>query len=459
MSQGYSVITRSKVLQLIQGQWGRAIIATIRTLLLILIVQTIALSPARANSTSPVSQSPIKSELVHTESGYVIHRNGDPYFIKGAGGSSNMALLAQSGGNSIRTWGTNNAKAILDEAHKHGLTVMLGLRIGHERHGFDYNDEAAVAKQKEWVKTQILAFKDHPALLAWGIGNEVDLFYTNTKVWYAVQDIAAMIKVLDPNHLITTVTAGMDKTKLDLILERVPDIDYLSINIYGGLETLPNALLEMGYSGPYVVTEWGPTGHWQVPKTDWGVPIEQTSTQKAQSYRERYAAGVLAAPGRALGSYAFLWGQKQETTPTWYGVFIEAGYPNEVVDPLHYNWQGSWPASRAPYIKSFTLNNKVALDNIHVKQGDTIDVDLHVGTHQADGYTIRWEVLPESTDIKSGGDPESRPKPVQGLIVSDDNKGTMRFTVPSTPGGYRLFAYVLGGSGKIANANIPFYVD
>jgi len=35
----------------------------------------------------------------------------------------------------------------------------------------------------------------------------------------------------------------------------------------------------------------------------------------------------------------------------------------------------------------------------------------------------------------------------------------MRFTVPSTPGGYRLFAYVLGGSGKIANANIPFYVD
>ena len=66
-------MTRSKVLQLIQGQWGRAIIATIRTLLLILIVQTIAVSPARANTTSPVSQSPIKSELVHTENGYVRH--------------------------------------------------------------------------------------------------------------------------------------------------------------------------------------------------------------------------------------------------------------------------------------------------------------------------------------------------------------------------------------------------
>ena len=446
-------------MQQIHGQWGRAIIATIRTLLLILLMQCIALSSARANTSSPALLSPVKSELIATNNGYVIHRDGKPYFIKGAGGRSNLALLAQSGGNSIRTWGTDNAKAVLDEAHKHGLTVMLGLRIGHERHGFDYNDEDAVAKQKAWVKTQILAFKDHPALLAWGIGNEVDLFYTNTKVWFAVQDIAAMIKALDPNHLITTVTAGMDKTKLDLILERVPDIDYLSINIYGGLETLPKALLDMGYSGPYVVTEWGPTGHWQVPKTDWDVPIEQTSTQKAQSYRERYAAGVLAAPGRALGSYAFLWGQKQETTPTWYGVFTEAGYPNEVVDALHYNWQGTWPSVRAPYIKSFTLNGKVAMNNIHVKPGEPLHVNLAVGEYQADGYTIRWEVLPESTDIKAGGDPESRPQPLQGLVVRDNHTGNMTLNAPQKPGGYRLFAYVLGSSGKVANANIPFYVD
>lgn len=410
-----------------------------------------------AEPTIPQSATP--SSLAKTDSGYTIMRNGEPYFIKGAGGRSHLDLLAQSGANSIRTWGTDGADAVLDEAYRNGLSVMLGLRIGHERHGFDYSDAAAVAKQKEEVRQQVLKYKDHPALLAWGIGNEVDLFYTNTEVWFAVQDIAAMIKELDPNHLITTVTAGIDKTKLDLILQRVPDIDYLSINIYGGLESLPQDLSNMGYNGPYVVTEWGPTGHWQVARTDWDVPIEQTSTEKAASYRSRYAGGIKAAPGRALGSYAFLWGQKQETTPTWYGVFTEAGYPNEVVDSLYYNWNDKWPENRAPSIEAFTVNDKHAADSLHVKANAALDVNLAVKAHQQDGVTIRWEVLPESTDIKAGGDPEARPKPVEGLIQEDNKQGKMTLLAPPKAGGYRLFAYVKSGHDKVATANIPFYVD
>lgn len=410
------------------------------------------------SETSAPTQSVIKTSLAQTDNGYTILRDGEPYFIKGAGGRTRLALLADSGANSLRTWDTDNAKAILDEAHEHGLSVMLGLRLGHERHGFDYGDKDAVAKQKAAVREQVLKYKDHPALLAWGIGNEVDLFYTNKDVWFAVQDIAAMIKELDPNHLITTVTAGIDKEKLELVLTRVPDIDYLSINIYGGLESLPQDLLDMGYDGPYVVTEWGPTGHWQVDRTDWDVPIEQTSTQKAASYRSRYAGGIKGAPGRALGSYAFLWGQKQETTPTWYGVFTEAGYPNEVVDSLYYNWNGEWPEVRAPSIQNFTINGKQAVDSIHVQAGESMKAELKLKEHQDDGTTIRWEVLPESTDIKAGGDPEARPKPVEGLFVKD-NDGTLTLTAPSTPGGYRLFAYALSGSGKVATANIPFYVD
>src|SRR5690606_40102511 len=62
------------------------------------------------------------------------------------------------------------------------LTVMLGLRMGHERHGFDYDDEVAVREQKESIRAQVLKYKDHPALLTWGLGNEVDLMYTNTNV-------------------------------------------------------------------------------------------------------------------------------------------------------------------------------------------------------------------------------------------------------------------------------------
>ncbi len=411
------------------------------------------------SETEVTASAAIPVSLTQQEGKWILLRDGEPYFIKGAGGSADFAYLAAVGGNSVRTWSTENATRVLDSAHQQGLTVMLGLSLGKERHGFDYDDADAVAQQKERIRKTVLKYKDHPALLTWGIGNEVDLFYTNTNVWYAVQDIAAMIQELDPHHLVTTVVAGINEEKAELIAERVPDIDYLSINIYGGLEDLPQTLKSIGYQDAYVVTEWGPTGHWEIQKTAWGVPIEQTSTEKAAIYQQRYQRGIAAAPNQALGSYAFLWGQKQETTPTWYGVFTDSGKPNEVVDALEYLWTGEWPSVRAPSINQFTLNDAVASDSIRVEANST--VNAHVDLDIADGQTVsfRWEILPESTDIKSGGDPESRPSAVTGRIISHDNNGKMQFAAPDDPGAYRLFVYAENQAGKVANANIPFWVN
>lgn len=414
--------------------------------------------PAQSQKNPASSATLVKTTLEKNAGRYQLMRDGKPYFIRGAGGSNNLALLAASGGNSLRTWRTDNAEHILNEAQQRGLTVMLGLALGSERHGFDYNDEVAIKKQKESVREQVLKYKDHPALLAWGLGNEVDLFYKNTKVWYAIEDIAKMVHAVDPNHVVTTVVAGVDAEKVKLIMERVPSIDYLSVNIYGGLETLPQTLWDMGWQGAYTVTEWGPTGHWQIDKTAWGVPIEQSSTEKANSYRERYQAGVLGAPERALGSYAFFWGQKQETTPTWYGLFLESGEATEVVDTLQFLWSGSWPLNRAPSIRDFLIDGKKASQSIYVESGKTYGVKLDVFHPNNEALQIRWEFLPESTDIRAGGDRETRPVAVADLIVKDDGKGAMEFKAPLKPGPYRLFAYVTTGSAKAAAANIPFFV-
>ena len=44
------------------------------------------------------------------------------------------------------------------------------------------------------LKNEVLKYKDHPALLVWGIGNEVDLKYSNFKVWETIEIIAKFIK-------------------------------------------------------------------------------------------------------------------------------------------------------------------------------------------------------------------------------------------------------------------------
>lgn len=425
----------------------------------------LALAACNANDAETTSSEAAASEAVpvqlkQDEAGhYSIYREGRPYFIRGAGGTSRLEQLAAAGANSVRTWDTDNAQKILDDAESHGLTVMLGLRMGKERHGFDYSDKAAVKAQKAAIREKVLQFKDHPALLTWGIGNELDLYYTNADVWYAVEDIAQMIRSLDPHHLITTVTAGIDQEKADLIQERVPSIDYLSVNMYGDLSSLPQKMRDIGWPGAYAITEWGPTGHWEITRTDWDVPIEQTSTEKAQSYRERYEAAIAGDPEKGLGSYAFLWGQKQETTPTWYGMFLESGEATEVVDTMQWLWSGQWPEHRAPRIESFKIDDKVAADSIYLKAGEAYRVELDARHPTDEPLEIRWEILPESTDIKSGGDREDRPTEVTGLIVQDEGNGTMQFTAPATPGPYRLFTYVTTQYDRAATANVPFFVE
>src|SRR5215471_18558826 len=245
----------------------------------------------------------------------------------------------------------------------------MGLDISRERHGFDYNDSAAVARQLEEVRQQVLKWKDHPALIIWAIGNELNLGAKNPKVWDAVNEISKMIHQVDTNHLTTTPLAGISKEVVNEVKARAPDLDLLSIQMYADIINLPQYLKEAGWDGPYMVTEWGATGHWEITKTDWGVPIENDSTTKANFYQKRYEAAILADKSQCVGSYVFLWGQKQERTPTWYGMFLESGEETATVDVLHYIWNGSWPANRSPRLDSVLLDGKTADQSIHLKPG------------------------------------------------------------------------------------------
>ncbi len=392
------------------------------------------------------------------ENAFVMMRNGKPYYVKGAGGNDYFDRVKKYGGNSIRTWSHDNARAILDSAHKYGLTVMMGLWVQHERHGFDYNDTEAVYYQLQGFKDVIMDLKDHPALLCWGIGNEVDLFYSNTKVWSAIQDIAKFIHQMDPNHPTTTITAGLDPEEIRLINERCPDIDFMCINTYGDLENVvPAGIRKAGWKGAYMITEWGPTGHWEIANTDFKIPVEQTSTEKSKVYRERYLK-IAADSSKCIGSYVFLWGNKQETTPTWYSMFLSDGSESEILDVMEMNWASRWPKNRAPSVSSFKIAGKNALDNIYLQANSATVAEAMVKDPENKPLKYVWVFMPESTDKKAGGDFEKTPEAIANLIT--ENQGNkISFKAPSQPGAYRLFLYAYDEERNVAFANIPFYVN
>jgi hypothetical protein len=403
-----------------------------------------------------------KVTLKNTNGTYQLLVNDKPFYINGAGCEfGEISSLAKHHANSFRTWRTENGKQsgkeVLDAAQKNGLMVTMGIEVARERHGFDYNDKVAVAEQKDRIKKEILELKDHPALLIWAIGNELNLRATNPKVWDAVNDISKMIHEIDPNHLTTTTLAGISQQEINYIKERCKDVDILSIQLYGAIVTLPKALKDFGWTGPYMVTEWGATGHWEVPTTSWGVPIEENSTIKAANYLNRYKIAIETDTTQCLGSYVFLWGQKQERTPTWYGVFLEDGKETEAVDVMHFIWSNKWPENRTPQIESFILNHKTAYENIIIEPNLEVTATLKINDFEDDNITYNWEVLPESTDLKDGGDQESRPEKVALEIISN-LKGALKFKAPKK-GEYRLFVYASDGHGHAATGNIPFMVN
>jgi hypothetical protein len=402
---------------------------------------------------------PKKVEVIQKEGVYRLYVDGKEFYVKGAGCEfGKIDELAKHGANSFRTWRTENGKQsgkeVLDLAQANGLMVTMGLDIKRERHGFDYNNADSVKAQLEAVKAEVLKYKDHPALLAWGIGNELNLRAENMKVWDAVNEIAKMIHEVDPNHPATTMLAGIGKREIDYITANCPDIDFLCVQMYADIENLQQRITDAGFNGPYLVTEWGATGHWEVPPTAWGAPVEQTSQEKQNSFLHRYEVAIAADNARCMGSYAFLWGQKQERTPTWYGMFLENGYATETVDAMHKIWNGKWPENRCPTLDSLRINGKKIYDNVTVKPSEEFIAFAAARDYEGNPLTYKWEIMHESTDLGDGGDHESRPE----TLLNQEGTAEMKITAPVNEGAYRLFVYVNDSEKHSATANFPFLV-
>ncbi|MES2592444.1 MAG: glycoside hydrolase family 2 TIM barrel-domain containing protein [Bacteroidota bacterium] len=388
---------------------------------------------------------------------YQLYLNDQPYYIKGAGGYKYYDKLKECGGNSVRLWSTKGAREYLDKAHSLGLTVTLGLDLGHERKGFNYNDKKAVKEQFENIKKDILEFKDHPALIMWGVGNEVDQFANNFNVWNAVNDIAKFIHEVDPKHPTTTMLAGVPVKHIKEIVKRCPDLDLLSINAFKWIAPVRKDLTNAGWTGPYLIGEWGASGYWESETVPWGTFIEETSTQKAEVCAERYKVGISENNDRCLGSYVFYWGWKQARTHTLLSLFSEDGRETGMVDILQKEWTGKERSNRAPLITPVGIDDLATHKGVYIKPSTQHKAYTDSKDPDNDKLYYYWEIYPESTEKKEGGDTEAKPQPMPELIV--DGKGkALSFKAPEKEGPYRLFVTVYDEHNHIATANAPFYV-
>ena len=379
--------------------------------------------------------------------GNLILVDGQPFIARGAAGERRLDLLKQLGATAVRTYG-NETAAVLDEAQRLGLKVVAGFWLEHPRRGFNYSDPAQVWAQNAALERFVRAHKDHPALLLWGLGNEVEAeLADDSVVWPAIEAAARLVKSIDPKHPTMAVIAEAGNDKIGKLMRQAPSIDVLGINSYGpALPSLPARAREQGWRGPLLVTELGPLGQWQAGETPWGAAIEPSSTAKAGMLRDYLAALAPATQGQ----FTFYWGQKQEVTPTWHSLLLPSGEWAETAEAMAEIWGGRLPdGNRAPRIRGVAFAGGQSWPAGEPRRAalDAVDPD-------GDPLSAEWLVMAESTDLRKAGDAESVPSSFPAALREAGLAGVTVAGLP--PGRYRLFLTLRDGRGAAATANLPF---
>lgn len=401
---------------------------------------------------------PISVSVSKIDGRYILLRDGKPFEVRAISGFDQLDVAAESGVNTIRTWSVKHLDGgkLLDEAHSHGMGVVVGLWMGHKRDGFDYADPAMVARQREGLKKEVLKYKDHPAVLIWAVGNEAEA--RGGQPYEAINEVARFIKEVDPNHPTMTVLASSAVERITAVKERAPQIDILGMNTYGSYANVPKNVRKAGWTGPYMITEIGINGTWEHSKrTDWGVPTEPPSGIKADIYRERYTY-LMADRNQCLGVFPFKWGYVPKGTSTWFCLFHANGEPNAVVDTMHHIWTGQWPADRAPRVLSLNINGQAYDSSIRLQPGERVTAVVAYDLADPKTLDVRWEILPEQKILEAQGS-QAITDAVHDADIERINAHTIRFTAPRGPGPYRLYFYGYTPTQKIGTANAPFLVE
>lgn len=414
-----------------------------------------------------------KLRVARTDDRWHLKIDGEPFEIRGVaydvgegwrGGEvatrrvieEDFRSIAKMGANTVRRYSTGWPDTnVLRAAKANGLKVMMGLWLDPS---VDYaNDSAKLAALEDELVDAVKRWKDHPAILAWSVGNETwgylkhsyvgpELTRQRRAYLSFVERLAAQIKEIDQVRPVLTsleYSSSAPGAVVD-VLRYVPSVDAVGVNAYyrSHLEQLKSTLLEFEPEIPVFLSEFGPRGYWDPDGTLWsndGFPIEPSDTEKVHQYYVAWEEYAAKKPF-GLGGVAFTWQDRLEGSPTWFGLSDHEGRKK----PSYYMLQRAWTDTVLPVTG---LPTEFAIEMPErATPGETVDVMLK-GKDWAPGCSLSWWIVNEMTFETVWED----------TVASCDGDRAYPIEVPGENGRYRLLAHVWRGD-SVTTASHPLFI-
>ncbi|MFH9613721.1 discoidin domain-containing protein [Streptomyces pratensis] len=424
---------------------------------------------AAGAATLPVPAAQAAGSVVKVEGSQGAWRltvDGSPYTVKGltwgpavSDAGRYMPDVRSMGVNTIRTWGTDaTTKPLLDSAAEHGIKVVAGFWLqpgGGPGSGGCVNyltdteyKNTMLAEFPKWVET----YKDHPGVLMWNVGNESVLGLQNCYSGDAleqqrdayttfVNDITKRIHAVDANHPVTSTDAWTGAWPY--YKKNAPDLDLYAVNSYGAVCDIRATWEDGGFDKPYIVTEGGPAGEWEVPDDANGVPDEPADTAKAAGY-ERAWQCVTGHAGVALGATLFHYGTEYDFGGVWFNL-LPAGQKRL----SYYAVKEAYGADTSgdntpPVITGLTVDDASA-----VQAGKPFTMKASVSDPDADPLT--HQVLFGSKYVDDSGQ-------LVDARFTDKGNGTFEVTAPDRLGVWKVYLKSSDGKGNVGIETKSFRV-
>jgi hypothetical protein len=403
----------------------------------------------------PVPGGPSVVKVTGSQGNWALSVNGAPYQIKGvtfgpdpATAEAHMPDLRTLGVNTVRTWGTDATTApLLNQAAANGMKVISGFWLGQ---GNDYLNDTnykttTQASILQWVNT----YKNNPGVLMWDVGNEVLLNLQNTftgtqlqaeRNAYAqyVDQVAQAIHAADPNHPVTSTDAWTGAWPY--YKANSPDLDLYAVNSYGSVCNVKQDWINGGFTKPYIVTESGPAGEWEVPNDANGVPTQDTDQQSAAGYTTAWQC-ISGHAGVALGATLFNYGNENDFGGIWFNL-APGGWKRLSYYQVAAAYGGTPQSDTPPVISGMSLSQTA-----NVSAGGQFGVTIGV----TDADPLRYNIVFSSKYVDGGTG-------FSYATFTQTGPGTFSVTAPRRLGVWKVYVYAYDGHGNVGIETRSFSV-